>query len=172
MPTDTQRLSWLARNFRDFRFIGGASMDGHVPCWSCFTVAEGRTTRKTLREAIDASMDFSALPDPAAALAERDRAFFRDCEEKLPFALHKRTLAQQCADLGLAVGDVIVGRETYGGGGWSDCRLTLLFVGEVKALFKVERRSSLEPDWRPDGESANWCLDGRQWNRVRQALPI
>jgi hypothetical protein len=32
-------------------------MDGKYPCWSVWSPKEGRTTRKTLREAIDASMD-------------------------------------------------------------------------------------------------------------------
>jgi hypothetical protein len=55
--TDTVRLDWLANNINCYKFIGHPSMDGKYPCWSVWSPKEGRTTRKTLREAIDASMD-------------------------------------------------------------------------------------------------------------------
>jgi rubrerythrin len=54
---DTIRLDWFEHHSSLFRFLGHPSMDGKYPCWSVWTPKEGTTTRKTLREAIDASMD-------------------------------------------------------------------------------------------------------------------
>lgn len=54
---DTVRLDWFENHNSLFRFIRDVSMDGKYPCWSVWTPKEGRTTRKTLREAIDASMN-------------------------------------------------------------------------------------------------------------------
>lgn len=57
--TDSERLDWFENNSEQFRYSGTSTitMDGKYPCWSVWTPKEGRTTRKTLREAIDASMD-------------------------------------------------------------------------------------------------------------------
>jgi len=92
---DTQRLTFLARAFKDFRFIGYPSMDGATPCWSCHTPAEGRTTRKTLREAIDAAMAVADLPDPAAAQASFAASIYAPCDEPLPFALQRQLVPRR-----------------------------------------------------------------------------
>jgi hypothetical protein len=76
-----------------------------------------------------------------------------------------QTTAEQCRAMGLKVGDTIQGRETYGDI-WNDARLTLLFIGEQEAVFRAKSRSSLEPDWQDDGESADWTLDCREWVKV------
>ena len=73
--------------------------------------------------------------------------------------------ADQCRQMGLTVGDVIQGRETYGND-WSESRLTLLFVGNEVAVFSEERRNNQNPKWRKDGESGNWTLNCRAWSRV------
>lgn len=57
---DTKRLDFFEQHADWFRYSGTSTvtMDGKYPCWSVWTPKEGRTTRKTLREAIDAAMDF------------------------------------------------------------------------------------------------------------------
>jgi hypothetical protein len=57
MITDTERLDWFEEHNKDFRYSSHPTMDGKYPCWIVWTYKEGSTTRKTLREAIDASMD-------------------------------------------------------------------------------------------------------------------
>lgn len=57
VPTDTEMLDWFEEHNRDFRYCATVTMDGKYPCWSVWTRKEGSTTRKTLREAIRASMD-------------------------------------------------------------------------------------------------------------------
>jgi hypothetical protein len=54
---DTVRLDWFEMNSSLFRYSSHPTMDGKYPCWVVWTPKEGTTTRKTLREAIDASMD-------------------------------------------------------------------------------------------------------------------
>lgn len=56
-PTDTERLDFYESNNDLFRFVGHPTMDGKYPCWQVWTRTEGATTRKTLREAIDACME-------------------------------------------------------------------------------------------------------------------
>lgn len=65
--------------------------------------------------------------------------------------------AAQVREMGLSVGDVIVGREYD-----FEAELTVLFVGKQVAAFKVRRRKTGEK-WRDEGESGNWCLDSRRW---------
>ena len=57
---DTDRLDWFEEHHRDFRFSGHPSMDGKFPAWIVRLPMEGSSTRKGLREAIDASMQQSA----------------------------------------------------------------------------------------------------------------
>ena len=57
MHTDTERSDWFEKHSKDFRYSRYPTMDGKYPCWNVWTYKEGSTTRKTLREAIDASMD-------------------------------------------------------------------------------------------------------------------
>jgi hypothetical protein len=57
MNTDTERLDWFEKHNKHFRYSSYPSMCGKYPAWIVWTYKEGTTTRKTLREAIDASMD-------------------------------------------------------------------------------------------------------------------
>ena len=56
---DTERLNFFEQHADWFRYSGTSTvtMDGKYPCWSVWTPKEGRTARKTLREAIDAAME-------------------------------------------------------------------------------------------------------------------
>lgn len=74
--------------------------------------------------------------------------------------------ADQVRELGLSVGDVIVGRENWGHE-WSDSELTLLFVGKEVAVFSERSRSTVEgvmtENWSKPKENANWTLAFRDW---------
>ena len=70
--------------------------------------------------------------------------------------------ARQCREMGIQVGDTIIGRESYDGG-WNESMLTLIFAGEEVAVFIVMRRNSNDPEWEHTGESANWRLHFRDW---------
>ena len=63
--TDTERLDWLEKHFESnsFRFVTGRpTMDNSSPPhWSLWTYNEGRTSRPTLREAIDAAIEEPGL---------------------------------------------------------------------------------------------------------------
>lgn len=76
------------------------------------------------------------------------------------------TTADQVRELGLSVGDVIVGRENWGHE-WSDVELTLLFVGEEVAVFRERNRSTedgvMTEKWSKPKETANWTLAFRDW---------
>lgn len=74
--------------------------------------------------------------------------------------------AKQCREMGLVVGNTIVGRETYSNGAWSEAKLTLLWLGKREAMWAVKRRSSDRPNWRSDGECGNWTLSCRKWQLV------
>lgn len=78
--------------------------------------------------------------------------------------------AEQCAELEIGVGDFIVGRETYGPGSWSEAKLQCLWIGESVVVWKVWRRTDEEPNWRYDGEKANWSLDCRDWEKVESEV--
>ena len=67
--------------------------------------------------------------------------------------------------MGLEIGDVIEGFETYGDGQWTEARLKLLWVGRTIAIWDVWRRSSRHPEWVYDSEAANWTLDSRDWRK-------
>lgn len=81
----------------------------------------------------------------------------------LPFP-ESRALAKQIREMGIVVGQTIVGREGDAEGKWwSESRLTLLWVGETDAVFRLSRRNNSLPAWRDDGEASNWTLDSRKW---------
>ena len=72
--------------------------------------------------------------------------------------------AGQCREMGVTVGDTIVGREGDSKGTWwNETRLTLLWAGQSAAAFRVERRNKGVPTWRDDGEAADWTLNSRKW---------
>lgn len=74
--------------------------------------------------------------------------------------------AKQCREMGIDVGNIIVGRESWADGGWSEARLTLLFLGKSVAVWSVKKRNNTNPRWRSDGECGNWTLRYRQWELV------
>lgn len=74
-------------------------------------------------------------------------------------------VADQAREMGLEVGDVIVGREG-GVGGWQEQRLTLLYLGKQCCVWNSEWSNKALPTFRDEGESAGWTLSGRDWYRV------
>ena len=86
---------------------------------------------------------------------------------KKPGAAHA---AQQCQEMGLSVGDTIFGREVTGLEGWAEVKLTIKFIGARVVVCDVMRRTRLSPPWKPDGESANWTLNCRDWYREAPGL--
>ena len=82
----------------------------------------------------------------------------------------QRHVADQAREMGLKVGDVIVGREGGGDpvtGWWQEQRLTLLYLGEQCCVWKSEWSNKAITEFRDDGESANWTLSCRDWYLVR-----
>ncbi len=75
------------------------------------------------------------------------------------------SVADQCRALGLKVGDTIEGTEG-GHGWWNTTRLTLLWLGETEAAWRVTDRSSSRPEWSEPREAANWTLSCRDWRKV------
>jgi hypothetical protein len=78
--------------------------------------------------------------------------------------------ADQARELGLTVGDTIQGRQDVGEG-WSEARITLLWLGTTQAVWIVSGRTSrnrsrFERGWSSPHESANWDLHCRDWKRV------
>lgn len=73
--------------------------------------------------------------------------------------------AEQCRLLGLEVGETIEGREGVGTY-WNEARLTLLWVGDEVAVFRVTERSSERPKWSKPEESGDWTLECRKWRKL------
>jgi hypothetical protein len=83
--------------------------------------------------------------------------------EHLPFP-KSMSLAPQIHEMGIKLGDNIVGREgDKEGTWWSEKRLTLLWVGQTATVFWVATRNKSLPKWNEVGEAANWTLDSRKW---------
>ena len=74
-------------------------------------------------------------------------------------------VADQCRELGLQVGDTIEGHEG-GNGWWNTTRLTLLWLGETEAAWRVTDRSSSRAEWSEPREATNWTLSCRDWRKV------
>lgn len=75
------------------------------------------------------------------------------------------SVADQCRALELKVGDTIEGTEG-GHGWWNTTRLTLLWLGETEAAWRVTDRSSTRAEWSAPREAANWTLSCRDWRKV------
>ncbi len=76
--------------------------------------------------------------------------------------------ADQARELGLKVGDTIQGRQNVGEG-WSEARITLLWLGATQAVWIVSGRtncSRFERGWSHPHESIGWDLHCRDWERV------
>jgi len=76
------------------------------------------------------------------------------------------TVADQCRRLGLRVGDTIEGRE-QGSGWWNVTRLTLLWLGETEAMWRMTDRNQIR-DWSTPRETANWILSCRDWRKIEE----
>jgi hypothetical protein len=74
-------------------------------------------------------------------------------------------VAEQCRRLGLQVGDTIEGTES-GPGWWNTTRLTLLWLGETEAAWRMTDKSVNRPEWSEPEEAVNWTLDCREWRKV------
>lgn len=73
--------------------------------------------------------------------------------------------ADQCRLLGIEVGDTIEGMEKSGHY-WHEARLTLLWLGEEVAVFRVTDRSNSQTEWSEPEESADWTLECRVWRKL------
>jgi hypothetical protein len=81
-----------------------------------------------------------------------------------------RHAADQAREMGLRVGDVIVGREGGGDpqtGWWSESRLRLLYLGKQCCVWKAEVSRKLHPEFRDEGEATNWTLAHRDWYLIK-----
>jgi len=86
-----------------------------------------------------------------------------------PIYAHVPATASSPADLvrelDLAVGDTIACADRIGGK-LEFTRLTLLWVGEEVAVWRVKRRWDGAVTWRDDGENAYWNLTQHRWSKV------
>jgi hypothetical protein len=76
--------------------------------------------------------------------------------------------AQQARNLGLRVGEVIIGRKEIGTN-WHEVKLELIFLGRQVCVWKVSRRTQAARRWRSEGESAHWDLSCRTWRKLKSA---
>jgi len=74
------------------------------------------------------------------------------------------SLADRMRASGLRVGDRIQYTERVAGG-LRDVRLTLLWVGEELAVWRVCHRYAIGP-WCEQGETASWDPRDKIWSRV------
>ena len=75
--------------------------------------------------------------------------------------------AAACQEMGLSIGDTIIGREG-GPDWWSESALTLLWLGEETAVFREAIRTDRDPEWRLfESETASWHLNYRDWRRAK-----
>jgi len=84
---------------------------------------------------------------------------------KLPKPSASINPAEQCREMGIKVGDTIEGRETHEAE-WHDARLTLLWLGDEIAVWRVSERWHDRLNWVDSGEDADWTLECREWHRV------
>lgn len=75
--------------------------------------------------------------------------------------------AAACREMGLQIGDTIIGREG-GPNRWSESALTLLWLGEETAVFREAIRTDRYPEWRLLSlERADWNLCWHDWRRAK-----
>jgi hypothetical protein len=80
--------------------------------------------------------------------------------------------ATQCRQIGINVGDTIIGRECFEySNGWIDAKLTLLYRGRQVAVWHVQRRINMDKKWRTVGERTNWDLRYREWFLHKSGAP-
>jgi len=92
-----------------------------------------------------------------------------ETQNKIPL---KKPVAQDAAsqtrEMGLKIGDTIIGREDWPGS-WREDKLKLVWRGASVAVFESWVRFSYEPNsWRYDGEKASWKLNWREWFLIKE----
>ena len=79
-------------------------------------------------------------------------------------------VAAACREMGIQVGDTILGRDADASGqSWHEARLTLMWLGECVAVWREQTRCNWRPEWTAPEESANWTLEFRTWQKVAGA---
>jgi len=78
-------------------------------------------------------------------------------------------VAEQAREMGIKVGDVIVGREG-GDDWWQEQRLKLVYLGKKCCVWETEWRSNQEPNFRPAIEECSWDLSCRDWYKIIEKL--
>jgi len=71
------------------------------------------------------------------------------------------TTADQCRSLGLQVGQTIEGADEFG-----VARLTLQWIGDEVAVFRVTELRAGTTEWTKPRQSADWTLSYREWRLV------
>ncbi len=80
------------------------------------------------------------------------------------------TPAAQSRQLGLEIGDVIVGREGTSVR-WGETKLKLLARTRECCIWNVWSRTSGNPTWRNEGEDVDWDLSFRHWVKLEPKRP-
>jgi len=93
----------------------------------------------------------------------------QDLENETPL---KRPTAQDAAsqtrEMGLKIGETIIGRETWPGS-WREDKLKLIWRGASVAVFENWVRFNYNGNnWRYDGEKATWKLHWRDWFLIKE----
>lgn len=78
----------------------------------------------------------------------------------------KFCLAQQLREMGVVVGDVIEGHESYACGGWNHARLRILWMGDTEAVVFAQTKTDRNQEWMDVGEESSWTLHCRDWWKV------
>ena len=88
----------------------------------------------------------------------------------LPLVKGLGSTADQCRELGIKVGDTIIGRQitnpTTEPPFWHEAKLKLLWIGETNAVWSVQTRIHLNPEWLEPYEDGAWTLDCRRWRKM------
>lgn len=76
--------------------------------------------------------------------------------------------ASQTRQMGLKIGETIIGRETWPGG-WRQDKLKLVWRGASVAVFENWHMIDRDyPIWRYEGEKSTWKLNWREWFLIKE----
>ena len=84
----------------------------------------------------------------------------------LPIVSGTINTADQCRQLGIAVGDTIISRQFDGYPWWDETRLTLLWLGKRTAVWTHQSRSVARPEWSEACEKVDLTLQCRRWRKT------
>lgn len=70
-------------------------------------------------------------------------------------------------EMGLVIGDRIIGRENLGPRNYVDTILCLVWRGEQVCVWRVWERHARIEDWEDFGEESNWTLETRSWRKLK-----